>query len=161
MLQPISATAARVADLARGSLSALWPRGTVSYEMNRLQEEGYTIGQQCEIAFSISFADPAMAAAGVQALRAARYVVDTTQAARGFVTVQENVQLRAFDLGLAIARLERVVAGYEGFVALIGPTQPAPGATPGATSRADDARASGAPAALTGDTAPARGQLVA
>lgn len=149
MLQPISATAARVVDLARGALSALWPRGTASYEMTRLLEEGYTSGEQCDVAFSVYFADPSMAAAAARAIRAARYTVDTTQAERGFITVQETVRLRAFDLALAIARLERVVAGYEGFVALIGPTQPAPGATP----RTDDA--------LTGDTVATRGQLVA
>jgi hypothetical protein len=129
MLQPIATVAARVADLARGSISAVWPRGAVSYEMSRLLEEGYTSGERCDVAFSVYFVDPAMAAAAAQAVRAARYVVDTTQSARGFITVHENLQLRAFDLGLALARLERIVDGYEGFVALIGPTHPSPRAT--------------------------------
>ena len=126
MLQPFSSAAARVADLARGTISAMWPRGAVSYEMSRLLEEGYTSGERCDVAFSVYFADPAMAAAAAQAVRAARYAVDTTQSSRGFITVQEQLQLRALDLGLAIARLERIVDGYEGFVALIGPTHPSP-----------------------------------
>ena len=128
MLQSISTAAARVADLARGTLFAMWPRGTVRHEMSRLQEEGYASGERCEIAFSVSADDPAMAAAAAQALRAARYVVDTTQVARGFLTVQESLPLRAFDLAVAVARLERVAARHGGFVALIGPTGPASGA---------------------------------
>lgn len=126
MLQPISTAAARIADLARGTLSAMWPRGPVSYEITRLQQEGYTSGERCDIAFSVGFDDAATAAAAAHALRAARYVVDTAQVARGFVTVQEALPLRAFDLAVALARLERAVAAYSGFVALIGPTQPAP-----------------------------------
>ena len=87
MLQPFSSAAARVADLARGTISAMWPRGAVSYEMSRLLEEGYTSGERCDVAFSVYFADPAMAAAAAQAVRAARYAVDTTQSSRGFITV--------------------------------------------------------------------------
>jgi hypothetical protein len=129
MLQPLSTVTARVVDLARGTIAAIWPRGAVSWEMSRLLEEGYTSGERCDVAFSVYFADPALAAAAAQAVRAARYAVDTTQSSRGFITVHEQMQLRAFDLGLATARLERIVGGYEGFVALIGPTHAPPRAT--------------------------------
>lgn len=139
MLQPMSIAAAHVADLARGTLFAVWPRGTVSHEMRRLLEEGYASGERCEVAFSVGFDDPAAAAAAVPALREARYVVDATQVARGFVTVQESLPLRAFDLAVALARLERVAARRGGFVALIGPTSPAPRA--GGVDAADDAAA--------------------
>ena len=128
MLQSISSATARAADLARGTLSALWPRGAVSHEMSRLREEGYTSGERCDIAFSVGFDDAATAAEAAQALRVARYAVDATQVARGFVTVQESLPLRALDLAVATARLERIVARWAGFVALVGPTQPAPSA---------------------------------
>lgn len=159
MLQPLSATAARVADLARGTLSAFWPRGTVSYEMSRLLEEGYTSGAPCDVAFSVGFDDPSAAAAAAQALRAARYVVDTSQSGRGFITVQDHLPLRAFDLGLALARLERVVARHSGFVALIGPTHSAP-AAPAAPSRAES-DAEFVADALAGEGATTRDRLVA
>lgn len=146
MLQPFSDAAARVADLARGTISAVWPRGTAGFEMSRLLDEGYTSGERCDVAFSVSFDDPATAAAAAQAVREARvpgavgYVVDTTQLARGFITVQERLRLRAFDLACATARLERIVGRYEGFVALIGPMHAAPRAASDITDMAGDGR---------------------
>jgi hypothetical protein len=116
--------AARAADLARATFLAAWPKSGPSHEITRLVEEGYEKGESCEMAFSVAFADPAQAPAAVSSLRAAGYGVDAGEASRGFVTAQTGIQLRRFGLAASIARLERAVAPFGGFVAVIGPTRP-------------------------------------
>lgn len=116
-------TAARAADLARAALLAAWPKSGASYEVARLVEQGYEKGEACDMAFSVALADPSRASDAAASARVAGYTVDTTQLSRGFITVQTSVEIRTFDIAKAIARLERLVGPYDGFVAVIGPVQ--------------------------------------
>ena len=111
-------------DIARATLHAAWPKSDASYEVSRLVEEGYEKGESCDIAFSVSLADPSLAGDAAASARVAGYTVDASQAARGFITVQTPIALRTFGLAKVISHLERVVAPHGGFVALIGPTRP-------------------------------------
>jgi len=115
--------AARAADLARASMLAAWPRSGAAYEVARLVEEGYEKGERCDMAFSVSVADQSRASDAAASARVAGYTVDTSQLSRGFITVQTPVELRTFGIAQAIARLERLVGPYDGFVAVIGPVQ--------------------------------------
>jgi hypothetical protein len=115
--------AARAADFARATLLAAWPKSGASYEVARLVEEGYAKGEPCDLAFSVSLADPSRASDAAASARVAGYSVDTSQLSRGFITVQTGVELRTFDIAQAVARLERLMGAYEGFVAVIGPVQ--------------------------------------
>ena len=111
-------------DLARATFLAAWPRSEPSNEITRLVEEGYEKGESCEMSFSIAFTDATQAAAAVAAVRSAGYSVDAGESSRGFVTAQTGIELRRFGLATSIARLERAVAPFGGFVAVIGPTRP-------------------------------------
>ena len=118
--------AARGTDATTALLAAAWPRSAASREVARLVREGHRAGAPCEIAFSLAFTDPADAALAVTAAGATGYVVGTLDdAARGFVTVQACIRLRAYDLARAVTWLGRVAGAFGGFAAVIGPVDPA------------------------------------
>jgi hypothetical protein len=133
--------AARVMDVVAAALSAAWPRSTAGREIARAQEEGFTAGETCDIAFSLAFTDPGTAVSALGAAQAAGFTVgELGGAAKGFVTVQAPVRLRAWDLALATSRLSRIAAEHGGWAVVVGPV----GATPAAESVETPARASSA-----------------
>jgi hypothetical protein len=135
LLDRAPALAADVVDAATAALSAAWPRSLAAREVERLADDGYPVGEICDVDFSLAFdapdlVDMALAAVHLQGFT----VLDRTQAERGFVTVRAAVRLRAYDLVRATSRLNRAVWRYGGFGAAIGPAGPA--AHEGATGRA-------------------------
>lgn len=144
MTTSVVGAAARAAELARATLLA-WPKSGASYELARLIAEGYEKGESCDVAFSVSCPDASQASDAAASARVAGFTVDTSQVARGFVTVQTGLELRTFGLARTIARLERLMAPHEGYVAVIGPVQPprrgarAPVETDGEDEMADNA----------------------
>ena len=136
LLDRAPALAADVVDAATAALSAAWPRSLAAREVERLADDGYAVGERCDVDFSLAFDAPndldmALAAVYLQGF----IVLDRTQAERGFVTVRASVRLRAYDLVRATSRLNRAVWRYGGFGAVIGPAEPA-AAPNGATGRA-------------------------
>lgn len=127
--------AAVVADTVHATIAAAWPRSDVRYEIDRLREEGHLAGEACEMAFSVSFADAATAAAAAAQVRRAGYAVDLAGLERGFVTARRAVRLTPWELAQAVTRLERAARAHGGFVAVVGPTH-APTAAPARPVRA-------------------------
>lgn len=135
LLDRAPALAADMIEVATAALSAAWPRSLAAREVGRLAEDGYEIGEVCDVDFSLAFDGPeridmALAAVNLHGFT----VLDRTQAQRGFATVRAAVRLRAYDLVRATSRLNRAVWRYGGFGAVIGPAESV--AHEGATDRA-------------------------
>jgi hypothetical protein len=135
LLDRAPALAADVVDAATAALSAAWPRSLAAREVERLANDGYAVGEICDVDFSLALDTPelvdmALAAANLEGFT----VLDRTQMERGFATVRAPVRLRAYDLVRAASRLNRAVWRYGGFGAVIGPAAPAD--HDGATGRA-------------------------
>lgn len=135
LLDHAPALAADVVDAATAVLSAAWPRSLAAREVERLANDGYAVGEICDVDFSLAFdwperVDMALAAVYLEGFT----VLDRTQAERGFATVRAPVRLRAYDLVRAASRLNRAVWRYGGFGTVIGPAVPAD--HDGATGRA-------------------------
>ena len=117
----IAAAAAETTDAVVALVEAAWPRSMTSREIERLTLDGYPKGDSCDVFFLVSFEAPDWECA-LDALHAAGFVVRDANVGLGaFVTVRTRVRLRAFDLSLAGARLERIVAPHGAFATLIGP----------------------------------------
>ena len=121
---------AEVADAVSAGLSALWRRSPTAQEVGRLTRDGRAVGQPCEVAFLLSYAEGGAAEQVTGAARGAGFVVLDVDQQRGFVTVASSVRLRTFDLARLTARAERVARRHGGYAALIGardrPSSPAP-----------------------------------
>jgi hypothetical protein len=103
--------------------------------VERLAEDGYAVGEICDVDFSLAFDTPELVDMALAAVYLQGFtVLDRTQAERGFATVRASVRLRAYDLVRAASRLNRAVWRYGGFGAVIGPAAPA--VHDGATGRA-------------------------
>lgn len=130
----VGAVVADVADRGAALLSAVWPRSMAKWEVERLERDGYRVGELCDVDFSLAFDggayDRGVADVALPAVKRAGFSVgDRARAERGFVTVRRRVRLRAYDLSRAAARLNRLVAPYGGSAAVIGPTAPPSPAT--------------------------------
>ena len=131
LLERAPALAADVVDAASAALTAAWPLSLAAREMERLAGDGYTIGQVCEVDFSLALDAPDLRDMALSAAMLAGFtVIDPAQASRGFVTVRAPVRLRAYDLLRATSRLNRAVWRYGGFGEIIGPAAPAIGEPP-------------------------------
>jgi hypothetical protein len=109
-------------DAATAVLSAAWPRSLAAREVHRLADDGYAVGEVCDVDFSVSLDAPEFIEMALAAVYLQGFVVlDRTQADRGFATVRGTVRLRAYDLVLATSRLNRAVERYGGFGTVIGP----------------------------------------
>ena len=117
----IAAAAAETTDAVVALVAAAWPRSMTSREIERLTLDGYPTGDSCDVYFLLSFDAPDWERA-LDALQSAGFVVrDASVGLGAFVTVRTRVRLRAFELSLAGARLDRVVAPFGAFATLIGP----------------------------------------
>ena len=144
VLERAAAFAAYVTDMATATLAAAWPRSLAAREIDRLLGEGYAVGSGCEMAFSLSFADAASAASAAAARRAGFATGHPSDGTGGLVTAYAVMPLRAYHLSLALSRLDRVAARYDGYATVIGPVQPTAGHVPRherATAAVDDAAA--------------------
>jgi hypothetical protein len=135
LLDHAPALAADVVDAATAVLSAAWPRSLAAREVERLANDGYAVGEICDVDFSLAFDTPERVDMALAAVYLEGFtVLDRTQAERGFATVRAPVRLRAYDLVRAASRLNRAVWRYGGFGTVIGPGVPAD--DDGATGRA-------------------------
>jgi hypothetical protein len=126
LLHRAPALAADVVDAATAVLTAAWPRSMVAREVERLAEDGYAIGELCDVDFSLAFETPEFIDMALAAVLLEGFtVLDRSQITRGFATVRAPIRLRAYDLVRATSRLNRVVSRYGGFGAAIGPAEPA------------------------------------
>ena len=126
LLDRAPALAADVVDAAAAALSAAWPRSLAVREVERLAEDGYAVGELCDVDFSLAFETPELADMALAAIHLQGFtVLDRTQVTRGFATVRAPVRLRAYDLVRAQSRLNRAVGRYGAFGAVIGPAGPA------------------------------------
>ena len=116
------ALAVDVIDVATAALSAAWPRSLAAREVERLAEDGYAIGEQCDVDFSLALHTPELADMALSAIALAGFTaLDRHPDAHGFVIVRAPVRLRAYDLVRATSRLNRAVWRYGGFAEVIGP----------------------------------------
>jgi hypothetical protein len=126
LLDRAPALAADVVDAATAVLSAAWPRSLAAREVERLAEDGYAVGEPCDVDFSLAFDAPEMVDLALAAVFLEGFtVLDRTQLPRGFATVRASVRLRAYDMVRATSRLNRAVSRYHAFGAVIGPAAPA------------------------------------
>jgi hypothetical protein len=126
LLDRAPALAAGVVDAATAVLSAAWPRSLAAREVERLADDGYAVGEICDVDFSLAFDTPELVEMALAAVYLQGFtVLDRTQAERGFATLRAAVRLRAYDLVRATSRLNRAVARYGGFGTVIGPARPA------------------------------------
>lgn len=126
LLDHAPALAVDVIDVATAALSAAWPRSLAAREVERLAEDGYAIGEQCDVDFSLAVGTPDLADMALSAVALAGFTaLDRHPDAHGFVIVRAPVRLRAYDLVRATSRLNRAVWRYGGFAEVIGPAAPA------------------------------------
>ena len=59
LLDHAPALAADVVDAATAVLSAAWPRSLAAREVERLANDGYAVGEICDVDFSLAFDWPA------------------------------------------------------------------------------------------------------
>ena len=123
----MSTLSTRLATLAAGTVDtitalveAAWPRSITSREIERLAQDGYPRGSVCDVYFLVSFDAPECEGA-LGALQRAGFTIRDGGPLGAFLTVKAPVRLRAFDLFLASARLDRLLAPYGGFGTVIGP----------------------------------------
>ena len=120
------AIAVDVIDVATAALSAAWPRSLAAREVDRLAEDGYVIGEACEVDFALALDTPELADMALSAAALAGFTaIDRHPDAHGFVIVRAPVRLRAYDLVRATSRLNRAVWRYGAFAEVIGPATPA------------------------------------
>jgi hypothetical protein len=94
--------------------------------VERLAEDGYAIGEACEVDFSLALDTPELADMALSAAALAGFIaLDRHPDAHGFVIVRSPVRLRAYDLVRATSRLNRAVWRYGAFAEVIGPAVPA------------------------------------
>ena len=139
-----SSTLARVigllSDSAAATLAALWPRSTASIEANRLVNDGYRAGELCDVHFLVAF-DGTIPDSAFIAIRTGGFAVrEQNGSLGGFVTVRARVRLRAYDLSITGARLDRIAEAHEAFATMIGAARPTGGDAPRPAS-ADGTRA--------------------
>ena len=126
LLDHAPALAVDVIDVATAALSAAWPRSLAAREVERLAEDGYVIGETCDVDFALALDDLALADMALSAIALAGFtVLDRHPDAHGIVIVRAPVRLRAYDLVRATSRLNRAVWRYGGFAEVIGPAAPA------------------------------------
>ena len=125
----IAALAADTTDTIIALAEAAWPRSMSSREIERLAGDGYEAGSVHEMYFLLSFERPELDALR-ERLQRAGFTIPDGGGLESFITVRTPVRLRAFELSLVNARLDRLVAPWDGFATLIGPA--APGVTEGA-----------------------------
>lgn len=116
----LAALAADTTDTIIALAEAAWPRSMSSREIDRLARDGYEPGSVCDVYFLLSFDMPDWDRA-LGELQRAGFSVREGGSLGPFVTVHTPVRLRAFELSLVSARLERVVAPFGGFATVIGP----------------------------------------
>jgi hypothetical protein len=127
LLDHAPALAVDVIDVATAALSAAWPRSLAAREVERLAEDGYVIGEECDVDFALALDTPGLADMALSAVALAGFTpIDRHPDAHGFVIVRAPVRLRAYDLVRATSRLNRAVYRYGGFAEVIGPAVPAP-----------------------------------
>jgi hypothetical protein len=127
LLDHAPAIAVDVIDVATAALSAAWPRSLAAREVERLAEDGYTIGAECDVDFALALDAVELADMALSAAALAGFTALTRQPdGHGFVTLRAPVRLRAYDLVRATSRLNRAVWRYGGFAEVIGPAAPAP-----------------------------------
>ena len=120
--------AAQAADAVAAALSASWPRSAASREVARLVRDGLRPGAPCDIAFSLAFPEPADALRALAAAQGAGLSATLDDAARGFITVQLRIRLRAWDLARATAWLARIAACFDGYATVVGAVHTTPDA---------------------------------
>lgn len=119
----VSALAWRAREAGAALLSALRTLGDARREVERLADEGYAAGTECDVEFVVAF-DAETAERAIPAVRLAGFDVgDSTHSARGFVTVRRRVRLDAFEIARAMTQLTRAVARYGGFAEIVGPSR--------------------------------------
>lgn len=117
-------TLATLADSIGATAASLWPRSIASLEANRLVADGYRAKEECDVYFLVSF-DDTVPDDAVAAMRAAGFAVrELANPPGGFITVRARVRLGAYELSMAGARLDRVVATFDGFATVIGAARP-------------------------------------
>ena len=116
----LAAIAADTTDTIIALVEAAWPRSMTSREVDRLAQDGYRAGSVCELYYLLSFDMPDWEPV-LGELQRAGFTVREGGSLGPFVTVKTPVRLRAFELSLASARLDRIVAPYGGFATVIGP----------------------------------------
>jgi hypothetical protein len=122
LLEYTVARGEELVDEVAAVISASWPRSTVAREIARLVEDGHESGTVRDVAFSLSFESAEVASSAIPAMRGAGFTIEQDPAsARGFVVARCPILLRTYDLARTLSRLNRVVAPFGGFAAMIGP----------------------------------------
>jgi hypothetical protein len=126
----LGAVVADVADKGAALFSAVWPRSMAKFDVERLEADGYTAGEPCDVDFSIEF-DGAAAESALRAVRGAGFtLVDNSKLAKGRAGVRGRLRLRPYDLSRAESRLHRALAPFGGSAAVIGPAAPPSASAP-------------------------------
>ena len=101
--------------------AASWPRSLASREVERWVGDGFERGAPVVVEYLLSFDGP-VSAATLGALQRAGFALgESSNVEGGFMTVRATMKLNAYALEWNALRLDRVVAPFEGYAAVIGP----------------------------------------
>ncbi len=138
LLDTTTKIAANVADHAVALFAAAWPRSLAAREVARLTGDGYSAGTTCDLDFSLSFDEPALAEKAVPLLAQAGFTpADRPDSERGFLILRTRGCLRPYELARLTARVERAARAAGAYAELIGPASAATGTVPTNAHEAD------------------------
>ena len=133
MLQRAANVLAVIGERVVAVAAGWWPRSLASREVERWVGDGYERGKPVVVEYLVSF-DRLIPAGALGALAREGFVIgDASSPNDAFVTVRATMKLTAYWLERTALTLDRVVAPFDGYAAVIGPyRQPdiAPAAAP-------------------------------
>jgi hypothetical protein len=121
MLQRAANVLAVVGERVVAVAAASWPRSLASREVERWVGDGYERGKPVVVEYLVSF-DRIIPAGALGALTRQGFVIGEASSPKDpFVTVCATMKLTAFSLEKTALMLDRVVAPFDGYAAVIGP----------------------------------------
>ena len=121
MLQAAATTLAVVGEKVVAAAAASWPRSLASREVDRWVGDGYERDEPVVVEYLVSF-DRIVPAAALDALQRAGFAIgESSSQESGFMTVRATMKLTAYSLESTALLLDRVVAPFDGYAAVIGP----------------------------------------
>lgn len=121
MAQGAATVLAVIGERVAAMAAASWPRSIASREVERWVGDGYERGKPVVVEYLVSFDRPIPAGALAALVREGFVIGEASDPDDSFVTVRATMNLTAYSLEKSALALDRIVAPFEGYAAVIGP----------------------------------------